>query len=258
LSLGICSWAFHGFALGRRGYEEIAAAAVEAGFDSLEASYARRRPGPPTASLAAPLASLATLELHRLQLTDPRPAQSREALAVIREMVAFAVAAAIPSVSFSPGRLWPDADLEGLLDAVAHVLEPVLGEAAQQGVVIALENLPGHLLATRAAMTRMLRRLPGASVCLDLGNTLMCPPVESWIDSFGPAIAKAHISDGEIVNGEFQGRPPGQGLLDWPAASRAVQLLGPVPLFVEAAPAETGEPAYLRALRHTAAALVGR
>lgn len=218
MRVGICAWAFDRAVQGRRPLAEMTAAAARAGFAALEAAHPIRAEetghadGPAAAADAVPVTSLATLALHRFALTDPRPERRRAAVAAVRGTIAAAAGLGAASVSFSPG---PTPASDGLLDEAAAVLSPLVTEARAAGVAVAVENLPGHLLATRAATARLLDAVDGLGLCLDLGNALADPPVEAWLDRFAGRLVKLHLADGRIEGDRLRPAEPGRGEVPW-------------------------------------------
>lgn len=261
MRLGICSWAFDGFLRGRRSVEELAAAASEAGFSSLEGSYAPRGPfgpqGEPASDPAVPVTSLATLELHRFHLTDPRPRHRERAFDVVDAMLRLAARWGLASVSFSPGVLAAEISREQTLDELAAGLRPRLERAGELGIRLALENLPGHLLERRATFLALLDRLPAAGVCLDLGNALLDPPVSAWVEELGPRLVKLHLTDGRTRDGRFEPTVPGAGEVPWPEVRERLATGGELPVFVEAMATDGNERERLAALHAAAAPLLG-
>jgi sugar phosphate isomerase/epimerase len=246
-AVGVCSWAFTGAVRGTRPLRELGEAARRAGFVALEGAFYSRH-GLPAADglLPVPVPTLATLELHRSFLTDERPERQEHALAIVRRMVACAADQGMASLSFSPGP--PGGDGSRVLDRLAENLEPLLDQAERRGVVIALENLPGSVVADRSAMAAVLARLPRLGLCLDVGNAVVSPPVAAWLDELGGRAVKIHLSDGVWDGGAFQPRAPGAGAVPW-AAIRERLLAMSAPLFVEAQlPAGGDETAFLAAL----------
>lgn len=239
MNLGICSWAFSGILRGQRTILDLSQKASRAGFNLLEAPYISRSSLSETwdhfGYLPARISSLATLELHRFHLTDLVAARRDRAVQVVREMAERASQFGIPSISFSPGKLWPGQTVDQSLDNLASLLGPIVESAGSRSVTVCLENLSGHILQCRTNMEQLLSRLPAARVCLDLGNALLDPPVTSWFQTFRSRLGKIHLSDGRVVNGNLEIVPLGHGDLDWTAIhAELLQLPDGVDLFVEA------------------------
>ena len=214
MKLGVCSWACARSAGGRRDVVELAELVREAGFTCLEVGYADRGAvhgrNPPPHSTAAPLASLATLELHRFSMAAANPRHREAAHATVDAMLRCAAAWGIPSVSVSPGTTGTGMDVVELVAALA----PHAALAEELDVALALENVPGHILARRETMAAVISRLPTLGVCLDVGNTLVDPPLAKWCAAFGNRITKIHLSDGR-PGARWCGTGLGEGEVDW-------------------------------------------
>lgn len=261
MNIGICTWAFARSAAGRRQVAELSALAGRAGFASLEAAYLRggtvsadrEQPGP----LAVPIGSLATLELHRASLFDPRPPQRRRAHQVLPEMLRCAAVWDIPSVSFSPGAPPPGSDSEALLDDLELALAAPVALAGQLSVTLMLENVPGHFLCRLDDMSRALERLPEVSLTLDVGNTLIDPPLTRWIGEFAGRILKIHLSDGTVEDGKFIPAWPGSGAVDWDEVRAGLAALPQARVFVEMPwDGHTDEERFVHRLADTVGALL--
>ncbi|HSK41290.1 MAG TPA: sugar phosphate isomerase/epimerase family protein [Arenibaculum sp.] len=265
MRLGICSWAFDGIMRGRRTAGDLTRAASAAGFQSIEGAYARRGPlsadQEPHGDQAVPIASLATLELHRFPLVAADPVHRRHALGIVAEMIRCADRWSIPTVSFSPGAL-PDGpggpDIGETLDMLARDLVPLVRQAADRGIGLALENLPGHVLAQRSTMAELLDRLPEAGLCLDVGNALADPPVEQWFDRFAARIVKFHLSDGHTADGRLVPVELGRGDVDWTVVAPRIRATD-LDAFIEPPldPSAPGEAERLPSLKAAADEVLG-
>jgi sugar phosphate isomerase/epimerase len=252
---GICSWSFEGVVTGRRRAADVVSAAKQFGFDSVEGVFALRGSfaagSEPLAADSAHVRSLATLQLHRFHLADTNERRRAMATEIVRNMIDCAAACRIPSVSLSPGPMY-GSEPDRVLAALAQALEPELDHAHALGVSVALENVPGHLLQTRQALSQLLRRLgSNVSVCLDIGNTVADPPAAEWLQQFGHRLRKLHVSDGRMVGGRFVAALPGEGDVDWSRVIRCVEEVQPAcEVFVEAPlPAGAKEKEFLAELR---------
>ena len=261
MNIGICTWAFAKSAAGRRQVAELAAIAGRAGFASLEAAYLRGGTvsidREPPGCLAVPLGSLATLEMHRSSLFDARPPQRQRARQTLLEMLQCAAAWGIPSVSFSPGAPPSGGEPKALLDDLALELAAPAALARQLGVTLILENVPGHFLSRRSDMSQALERLPGLSLCVDVGNTLAAPPLASWAIEFSSRIAKVHLSDGTVRDGAFAPAWPGSGDVDWAEVGDLLAAAPKASVFVEAPwDGQTDEERFVRRLAETVGELL--
>jgi sugar phosphate isomerase/epimerase len=235
MKIGICPWAFDQAVVGRRPLAEITARAGAAGFDAVEASYAAHSRISAPCEWAVPVTSIATLALHRFPLTSPNAAHRAAASEAVRGMIAMARVLGARSISFSPGPV--RAPNEATLEACIAALRTLTDEAAASGIVLAVENLPGHLLATRQTMLRLLAAVEGLGLCLDLGNALADPPVERWLDTFGDRLVKLHLSDGRIAAEALRPTLIGEGDVPWPALrGRLLDLSTAVDIYLETPP----------------------
>jgi len=219
VNIGICTWAFRKSASGRRAPDELAFLASKAGFSSIEGAYSQRGAisiaQSPCAEMAIPIRSLATLELHRFTLLSDKPEIRSQGQKTIKDMIRCANSWRIPSISISPGKINNDIDLEIRLEQLISDLLPYQVLASDLGVTLALENVPGHILQFRRVMKNVLDALPDLKLCLDVGNTLVDPPVSAWVKAFSDKIVKLHLSDGVLVNGTWVVRFPGEGKMNW-------------------------------------------
>lgn len=244
MKLGICSWSFAGTARGARPATEISEVAAAFGFSHFEGAFAPRgqlsagQAAQPLAGAAMP--SLATLELHRFHLTDPNPKRRERAAEVVAQMIDCAAAWGASSISFSMGPVPSgegegaptSSELDAAVDRACAALAPLLPRAEAAGIRIALENLPFHCLGTRAGMRRALANLPGARVCLDVGNATLDGPVSAWIEEVGDRLEKLHLSDARLQP-SFELVLPTAGVVPWAELGAWLRQLA-VPLFVEA------------------------
>jgi sugar phosphate isomerase/epimerase len=234
MKIGICAWAFDGGVQGRRAVSDMSAAAAEAGFHALEAAFSERAawsPGPG----AVPVTSIATLALHRFPLTTQGPRQEA-GMGAVRSMMKMARDLGAGSISFSPGGVSSGTPQDALARSL-DTLQILVGEAAELGIRVAVENVPGHILATRSASEFLLGQIAGLGLCLDIGNALVDPPLESWLDTFAERIIKVHLSDGHIQNARLVPARLGAGQVQWSSVNRWLDERGsPVDLYLETAP----------------------
>ena len=254
MRIGICSWSFARVERGTRPVTEIAALAAELGFEMIEGAFSSRgslAPGRIDAEpTAIPVRSLTTLDLHRFRLTDPSPKGRGRGLERLRQMIEIARPWGVRSISFSPGPAHSDDTVDKTVGALADGLEPLAALAATHGVGLALENLPGHLLSTRDRMALALARMPTLGLCLDLGNTLVDPPLAAWVDRLGPRVTKLHLSDGHTDGTRLVPALPGQGALDWNVVGQSLDKLQGTDAYVEVPrPRGVEERAFVESLR---------
>lgn len=119
-------------------------------------------------------------------------------------------------------------------DAAVAALGAVIGEYAEAGVRLAIEN---HFLTTSATMLDILQRVgnPALGVMLDVANSIVCGewPSET-IETLAPHAVGLHLKDYRFVpdddgvGGHLVGTPLGHGWLDIPAVFRTLEDAGVV------------------------------
>lgn len=122
---------------------------------------------------------------------------------------------------------WSPRTQEHALTALEH-----LDAFAQPlGVRLLAENLvsepttPEHLMEIF-----QLGHLTRIGVCLDLGHAHMTVGIAEAIDILGPRIVSVHAHDNHAVRDEHLW--PGDGNIDWPAATKALHALATQPALV--------------------------
>lgn len=240
MRLGTCPWAIDGAVHGRRTLAEQCAAAAAAGFAAFEAPFsARLDTARPIDGFAVPVTSVTVLASRRIALTQP--AARTAALRTVEAMVEAARALGASTVSLSPGPATEPGDAARAdilaIESLAEVCAEPLRRAGRAGIEVVFENLPGHLLATRAAVRRLRDCLPDLRLCLDLANALADPPVEAWLDAFGTMIAKVHLSDGVMAPAGLEARAIGAGAVPYDRLREGLRALAPsTQVFVEIPP----------------------
>ena len=262
MNIGICTWAFRKSASGRRAPDELALLAGKAGFSSIEGAYSQRGAisitQSPCAEMEVPIRSLATLELHRFSLLSDKPETRLQGHKTISDMIRCASSWRIPSISISPGAGGLETHQEIDLEQLISDLFPHQALASELGVILALENVPGHILQYRNTMKHVLDALPDLKLCLDVGNTLVDPPVSAWLSAFSDKITKLHLSDGAVVDGTWSVRFPGEGDIDWNEVKDCFSSLADTEVFLEMPwDGESEEAEYLSSLYTTVNALCG-
>lgn len=261
MKLGICTWAFARSAAGRREVTELTEIAAAAGFHSLEAAFSPRgsvslQHAPPERT-TIPIASLATLDLHRFSVASGIQRRREAAEQTISELLRCAAAWGIPSVSISPGSKSPGFVFEDEFDRICEALSPHVIAAQELGVQLALENVPGHLLESRAGMAAMLTAFPTLGLCLDIGNTLADPPFHHWLEAFADRVTKIHISDAGTAGG-WSAADLGNGQVDWLEVRSCLTGLRIAESFVETPwDGKTEESCFVRHLAERTATLLG-
>jgi len=122
---------------------------------------------------------------------------------------------------------WSPRTIEYSITALEH-----LGAFARPlGVRLLVENLtsepttPEHLLAILE-----LGHLTNVGICLDLGHAHVTTGIAQAIDTLGAHIASVHVHDNHGIKDEHLW--PGDGSIDWPAASSALKALASPPAAV--------------------------
>jgi sugar phosphate isomerase/epimerase len=108
------------------------------------------------------------------------------------------------------------------LDAAFSSLEHLVVFAKQRGVTIALENTPGDLAAP-ANLRHFIEdtRLRDLRLCFDTGHAHMEEGVERSFETMREWVVTTHVHDNHSEKDEHL--LPGEGSIDWAAASRALR-----------------------------------
>jgi sugar phosphate isomerase/epimerase len=122
---------------------------------------------------------------------------------------------------------WSQHTLEFALTALEH-----LGAFARPlGVRLLVENLlndattPEHLIQTLT-----LGHLDQVGICLDLGHAHLTVGTTEALTTFGNRVASLHVHDNHAIRDEHLW--PGEGSIDWPSVTQAVQKIEPAPALV--------------------------
>jgi sugar phosphate isomerase/epimerase len=122
---------------------------------------------------------------------------------------------------------WSQRSMEYALTALEH-----LGAFSRPlGVRLLVENLssdaasPEHLMETLE-----MGHLTNVGICLDLGHAHMSQSVAEAIGILGQRIASVHVHDNHGMRDEHLW--PGDGTIDWPAATKALGALANPPTAV--------------------------
>ena len=122
---------------------------------------------------------------------------------------------------------WSPRTIEYALTALEH-----LGAFAHPlGVRPLVENLTGEP-TTPAHLMQILTtsHLDSIGVCLDLGHAHFTVGIQEAIAAFGPRIVQVHAHDNHGVKDEHL--LPGDGTIDWPATTAALNALATPPAVV--------------------------
>lgn len=128
----------------------------------------------------------------------------------------------------APFQAYIEAHNQATLASRAAV-EQLVPYAAEQGVVVALENVWNNLWVKPDIFAAFVRsfRTPWIKAYLDLGNHVKYAPTIEWVETLGHDIAKCHVKD-------FKLNPDGKdgiwadirdGSVDWPRVRRALDRL---------------------------------
>jgi sugar phosphate isomerase/epimerase len=115
-------------------------------------------------------------------------------------------------------------------DAESHRLarqsmEQLLPIAAENQVVIALENLTSAGTSVEALMTLLDQVQAGqwGGICLDVGHANLEGDVVEILRRSAPRLSHLHLHDNDGTGDQH--RPPGDGNLDWPAIYQVLEEL---------------------------------
>ncbi len=238
MKIGVNRWTMPG----SWGLDECFEAARQAGFDCIEINTAETGDLTPDTSEAdarriAQRAKDAGVELSSLStglgwaypLTDPDPDKRRKARDFTAAQIRIAGWMGLDAILCVPGVVTPDVPYD-----VAYVraqdglrdLEPV---AAENGVVIGVENVWNKFLLSPIEMARFVDELasPWVQVYFDVGNVLAFGYPQQWIRILGKRIKKAHVKDFRTGIGNIRGFANLlQGDVPWPAVRQAFADIG--------------------------------
>ena len=112
-----------------------------------------------------------------------------------------------------------------------HAIEELLPVAAEEGVVIALENVWNNLWVLpdfAAAFVRSFKT-PWVQGYLDMGNHVRYAPTEDWLRAFKGSLVKLHIKDflvDRAKNNDGDFVPIGKGSIDWVSVRKVIEEVG--------------------------------
>ena len=169
------------------------------------------------------------------------------ALVQTRLLAALDVCAALGAVQMvihSPYDQWEAGNLDNTararqanIAAILETLAPVLERAADQGVVLALENIKDSDPDLRAAIVRAADS-PALRLSVDTGHAFWAhrvagaPPVADFVRAAGADLAHVHLQDSDGLADRHW--PLGEGAENWPALFQALGETGARPhLIVE-------------------------
>jgi len=170
-------------------------------------------------------ASTMLLVPHRIGGTMPKPAEFK-----IDFDPATLLIKSVADGDNTPYQKYRQEHNSATLNSIISINE-LIPVAAQEGVIIALENVWNNLWVKPEFAYAYLNSFNSVWVrqYFDLGNHTRYDTAEKWLDLFGRSIAKLHIKDFKIErgaknDGEFV--PIGKGSVDWVSVRGAIERAG--------------------------------
>src|SRR4029453_8720233 len=110
--------------------------------------------------------------------------------------------------------------------SLVRSLEELAPVAADAGVRLAVEVIPNTLSGASALVTLIEDELdlPSLSICMDVGHARLMGDVVDAIESCSGHIVTTHLHDNRGRTDDHL--VPGQGIIDWDAATLAFQKVG--------------------------------
>lgn len=142
-----------------------------------------------------------------------------------------AAALGAPVVSTWSGRLDDPGEASGAAEKLTRRLDPVLGHADKNGIVIALEPEPGMFVDSMARFDEVAQ-LSGADrlrLTCDVGHAFITEsePPQKIIEQWGDHLVNVHIDDARGKKHEHL--MPGEGEIDFGPIMRSIESLPSVP-----------------------------
>ncbi|WP_425398854.1 sugar phosphate isomerase/epimerase family protein [Aeoliella sp.] len=173
---------------------------------------------------------------HQPTMLSPEEGDRLRRVNMLRKSVDIANLLGAHCVSFWPGTPTDDAPRSEHLRRLVESLRPVIEHARKQGVMLAFEPEPGHLIDTMASYAELLEALPqeladSLRLTIDIGH-LHClgeTPIAEQLTTWGDRLENVHIED--MRAGVHEHLPFGEGEIDFPpviAALQAIEYRGPV------------------------------
>lgn len=134
------------------------------------------------------------------------------------------------SVLFVAGVVNPEIPYADALERAQKELVPVVDFAADQGVVIAIENVWNNFMLSPVEAAQFVDsfKSPWVGWHFDVGNVINYGWPEQWIRTLGPRIKKLHIKEYSRAKADKQGKWAGfdveflKGDNNWPAVMKAL------------------------------------
>jgi sugar phosphate isomerase/epimerase len=110
--------------------------------------------------------------------------------------------------------------------SIARSLEELAPLASDAGVRLAVEVIPNSLSGASALVTLIEDELdlPGLGICMDVGHARLMGDVVDAIEACSGHIVTTHLHDNRGTTDDHL--IPGQGVIDWEAATLAFQKVG--------------------------------
>ncbi len=160
----------------------------------------------------------------RWSLIDPDPVKRKEAFEGTADGLRAAAVLGAGQAVLHMG--WPADQWDAQSHRLARQsMEQLLPIAAENQVVIALENLTSAGTSVEALMTLLDDVQAGqwGGICLDVGHANLEGDVVEILRRSEPRLSHLHLHDND-GSGDHH-RPPGEGSLDWPAIYQAIEEL---------------------------------
>jgi sugar phosphate isomerase/epimerase len=160
----------------------------------------------------------------------PDPETRRSLIGLFKEHLRYARSFGCNLVALESGSLnadyspHPENGGEAAFLDLLEVMQELVEDAEQHGVVVGIEAVSSHVICTPERMRRLLDHIPSPhlQVVFDAVNLLSAENHESQRDimqrsfgMFGDRIAVAHAKDFREVDGKLRVCPPGSGQLDY-------------------------------------------
>jgi sugar phosphate isomerase/epimerase len=240
---GISTQLYHGEPLGLAHLESIAAH----GFDAVEIMATRShvdyhdrearervagwldRTGLRLHSIHAPFTDGMLGRRWGATFTNASPREVVRQLAVHETCLALELARLTPvhAIVVHPGLpgMVPPGEDPNSREALVTSVREIVAAAAESGVHVALENIPGDF-ASAADVASMLDAvsMPGVGACLDMGHANLAGGVVDAIETCAGTLVTTHVHDNAGTQDEH--RLPFAGTIPWPAVMVALQKIG--------------------------------
>lgn len=172
------------------------------------------------------------IALHHLVAHNPASASADvrgRALRAIRNALRIAGPLGVSTVVVAPGLPERRVSFDDSYEAAAQTLAQAARYAADEGVTLAVENIPAGFLQSAREFRIFLDDIGSSCVkaCLDLGNVLAAnqPFPQNWILELRQRIEVVHAND-YALGPVRETRPLGDGDVPWDDALQALDEIG--------------------------------